>query len=409
MSYAQTTTLIKLAAASDSPLILMPGGTRSGKTIATLMYLTTISERTQDNLIGITTDTAPALRDGAFRDFHNLLRGTRRETEFEENKTDRIFTNRYTHTQIQFFALDDEMKARGSARDYLYVNEANRISWETFEQLHIRTRVQTICDWNPSSRFWAYDQYIDNPKATGYQTFTTTYQDNEALDPRIVNNIENHDRQSNWWRVYGLGQLGELENNIYKGWQRLDNLPPSRELIGYGLDYGNSPDPTAMVALWRSEGMIIFEQVFEHGNLLNSQLTELIRLAVSERGDRPIICDYGGGGAALIEELQRAGLQAVNADKGAGSVLAGIDMVRQIPHVGYVGADLEREYLAYQHRVKRGSGEVLPTPQDGNDHLLDALRYGWYVLHADEMEREASLLRASMYEEDDDGMGGAWV
>ena len=47
-----------------------------------------------NNLIGITTDTAPALRDGAFRDFHNLLRGTRRESEFEENKTDKIFTNR---------------------------------------------------------------------------------------------------------------------------------------------------------------------------------------------------------------------------------------------------------------------------------------------------------------------------
>ena len=111
MSYAQTTTLMKLAEASDSPLILMPGGTRSGKTIATLMYLTTISERTRNNLIGITTD--------------------------------KIFTNRYTHTQIQFFALDDEMKARGSARDYLYVNEANRISWNTFEQLHIRTRPNT--------------------------------------------------------------------------------------------------------------------------------------------------------------------------------------------------------------------------------------------------------------------------
>ena len=158
---------MKLAEASDSPLILMPGGTRSGKTIATLMYLTAISERTHNNLICITTDTAPALRDGALRDFHNLLRGTRRESEFEENKTDKIFTNRYTNTQIQFFALDDEMKARGSARDYLYVNEANRISWNTFEQLHIRTRVQTICDWNPSSRFWAYDHYLDNPKATG--------------------------------------------------------------------------------------------------------------------------------------------------------------------------------------------------------------------------------------------------
>ena len=75
MSYAQTTTLMKLVDASDSPLILMPGGTRSGKTIATLMYLTTISERTNNNLIGITTDTAPALRDGAFRDFHNQVYG----------------------------------------------------------------------------------------------------------------------------------------------------------------------------------------------------------------------------------------------------------------------------------------------------------------------------------------------
>ena len=403
----QTTTLTNLLDC-DRFYRVMQGGMSSGKTFAALCAIIGFAEENPHTLSTIVTDTVPNLRNGAERDFRSILSNTKRMSVYAYSATRNIWTVKGNGAQIEFLALDDPMKARGARRDALYVNEANRIGYETFDQMASRTRCFVILDYNPSSRFWVHDELLAKYRdETDFQI--STYLDNEALSASEIRNIERHDRTSNWWRVYGLGQLGELENNVYKGWQRLDNLPPSRELIGYGLDYGNSPDPTAMVALWRSQDMIIFEQVFEHGNLLNSQLTELIRLAVTERGDRPIICDYGGGGAALIEELQRAGLQAVNADKGAGSVLAGIDMVRQIPHVGYVGADLEREYLAYQHRVKRGSGEVLPTPQDGNDHLLDALRYGWYVLHADELEREASLRRASMYEEDDDGMGGAWV
>ena len=403
---AQTTTLTNLLAC-DRFYRVMQGGMSSGKTFAALCAIIGFAEENPHTLSTIVTDTVPNLRNGAERDFRHILHDTGRVDYYSYSATRNIWTVKGNGSQIEFLALDDPMKARGARRDALYVNEANRIGYETFDQMASRTRRFVILDYNPSSRFWVHDELL-----TKYRSETdfriSTYVDNEALSESEIRNIERHDRHSNWWRVYGLGQLGELENNIYTGWQRLDGIPQSGELLGYGLDYGNSPDPTAMVALWRSEGMIIFEQVFEHANLLNSQLTELIHMAVSQRGDRPIICDYGGGGAALIEELQRAGLQAVNADKRAGSVLAGIDMVRQIPHVGYVGADLEREYLAYQHRVKRGSGEILPTPQDGNDHLLDALRYGWYVLHADEVEREASLLRASMYGEDDDGVGEAW-
>lgn len=400
---SETTTLYKLAAISDSPLILMPGGTSSGKTIAILLYLISISQTQDHKLISIMTDTAPALRDGAMRDFRTILRETNITDQYQQNKTDKIYTNLYTGSQIQFVALDDELKARGGRRDYLYVNEANRIGWTTFEQLHVRTRVQTICDWNPSGRFWAYDRYLENPEAKAYKSCTTTYLDNEALDPNTRQTIEAHDHSGNWWRVYGLGQLGELENNVYKGWKRIDRLPETRELVCYGIDYGNSPDPTAMVCVWRdtSDGTIIFEQVFELANLLIRDQAELVKREIDNRGDAVIYCDYGGGGASLIAELHSMGLMAVNADKQAGSVLAGIEAVRSIPSVAYLGKDLEREYLGYQHRVKRGSGEILPEPKDGDDHLMDALRYAWYSAAREDREIRDSERRATMYGKSD--------
>ena len=399
---AETTTLRKLLQVSDSPLILMPGGTSSGKTIAILLYLISVSQSQNDVLISVMTDTAPALRDGALRDFRTILKQTQIQDQYEENRTDKIYTNIFTGSQIQFTALDDELKARGGRRDYLYINEANRISWPTYEQLHVRTRRQTICDWNPSGRFWAYDHYLEAHRSD-YVTFTSTYLDNEALDDNTIHTIESHDHTGNWWRVYGLGQLGELENNVYTGWKRLSQLPQARELLCYGIDYGNSPDPTAMVAVWRDtgNGMVVFEQVFETANLLIGDQANLVKAGVDKRGDATIYCDYGGGGASLIAQLGSMGLMAVNADKRAGSVLAGIAAVQNIHAVGYLGRDLEREYLAYQHKVKRGSGEVLPEPHDGNDHLLDALRYAWYSYDKEQSEINASKARAKMYESGD--------
>ena len=90
------------------------------------------------------------------------------------------------------------MKARGARRDALYVNEANRIGYETFDQMASRTRRFVILDYNPSSRFWVHDELLAKYKGeTDFQI--STYLDNEALSASEIRNIERHDHASNWW------------------------------------------------------------------------------------------------------------------------------------------------------------------------------------------------------------------
>ena len=392
--YALTTTARKLAGCERFYRI-MQGGMSSGKTIAALMVILSYAMKYRNKLVTVATDTAPNLREGALRDWKSLLDDTNLIYRFEVKLTTNEYVYRATNTTVEFIALDDPFKARGARRDVLYVNEANRLRQDTFDQLSSRTRDFVVIDFNPSSRFWAHDLVEQYPDDCDF--FITTYKDNEALSESERLNIERHDHKSNWWRVYGLGQIGELENNVYKGWQKIDVLPTDAQLIAYGLDYGSSPDPTALIAMYRTKESIVFAECMEQSNLLNSQICDLISHEIDMRGDKPIYCDYGGGGASLINELTQHGIMAVNADKSSGSVLEGINEIQNIPHVQYMGKNLEREYLAYQHRVKKGSGEILPTPQDGNDHLMDALRYAYHSWHHDDMIRQASLARARLY------------
>lgn len=373
---------------------IVQGGMSAGKTEAILMCILCIAMQKEHKLVSVVESTAAALRTGSMREWEKLLDAQNMRPYFTYRATDKMWTYNPTGTVVEFIALDDEIKARGPRRDVLFLNEANRIKWGIAEQMMGRTHDCIYIDYNPSSKFWAHTQIVENELRAGRVDFIVlTYLDNEAILPNDKEFIEEHSRTGNWWRVYGLGEIGELENNVYNGWERLDTLPAGSELLGYGIDYGDSPDPTAMVAVWKDNEGIVFEECFEQNSLRVSEYADLVQTSVEARGDGLIICDYGGGGAALIRELESRGLMVMKADKSAGSVLAGISSVQDIQHVSYVGCDIEREYLAYTHRVSR-SGEVLPVPQDGDDHLLDALRYAWFILSSAIHEKEESLRAA---------------
>lgn len=374
---ARTTSLNRIESTLYEPTFykVIQGGASAGKTFAIITLLIGYCQSYADSLVTVVGLSYPHLEAGSIRDFMKILKEVNAWEPERWNKSAKTYE--FANGSILEFKSIDRMSARGPRRDVLFVNEANGISFETFQELATRTKDFVIIDFNPSAKFWAHERLVEGqPDDTTY--IILTYKDNEALSAREVANIESHkpkpgEEPSNWWIVYGLGQIGTLEGNIYSGWEERDSVFIEKHAIRvrYGLDFGFSNDETALVEVYEFEdGRIgLIEKLYQK-KLLGSQYP----VAFSKLGIDPntlIVADAAR--PEIIAEIQQGGYRIIGADKSPGSVLRGIDRVSQ-KQIVYSGTDIKREYLSYAWRTKR-SGEVLDEPQDGNDHLMDAIRY----------------------------------
>ena len=368
--YSITTSLEKIYAL-DSRINIVQGGTSAGKTIGILMELIDLSFEVKGKVITITTDTFPNLRKGAMRDFLNILKGTGRQRYYSVMETTHTYTNLCSGSIIEFYSCDAE-DALGARRDYLFVNEANRIKYEDFTQMEIRTKERIWLDFNPVNEFWVHKELLKRPDVSFIKL---NYLDNEALDPKIVNALElrRGDGTSNWWKVYGLGEVGSLEGNIYEGWIEcsFEWLKKYGKLVRYGLDFGFG-DETAMVTIYQiAENEVGIVQLIYEKGVLASKYPELLK---SHNIDPSVLIVADSARPEIISDIKNAGYRIVGANKDKGSVIRGIDRVKEYK-IWYVGKDLEREFLTYGWRTKKSTGEIIYEPEDGNDHLMDALRY----------------------------------
>ena len=374
---AITTALKKIEATLYEPTFykVIQGGMSAGKTYAIITLLIGYAESYPDSIITVVGLSYGHLKGGAIRDFKNIMREQNRWDDFSWRVNDSEY--HFDNGSVIEFRSIDKMSARGPRRDVLFVNEANGISFEVFDQLAGRTRDFVIVDFNPSAKFWAHERLVEGSESdTTYSI--VTYADNEALSARERANIVSRmpkkgEEPSNWWIVYGLGQIGTVEGNVYSGWQDGTDAEIEKhgQLVRYGLDFGFSNDETAMVAVYEMpDGRLgLIEKLYKK-KMLGSQYGDVFR-RLEIRPDVLIVADSAR--PEIIAEIRKAGFRCIGADKNAGSVLRGIDRVAQ-RQILYVGENLKREYLSYAWRKKR-SGEILDEPEDGNDHLMDALRY----------------------------------
>ena len=374
---ARTTALNKIEKAIFEPTFykVIQGGASASKTFSIMAIIIGYAESYPNSLITVAGMTYNHLATGTMRDFKKIMQETKRWNELAFNKSAKIYTFS-NGSQIEFLSTDN-MTSRGHRRDVLFVNEANGISYETFDQLATRTRDFVILDYNPSAKFWAHEELVEKQKEK--TTFLVlTYLDNEALSKQERDNIESRkpkdgEEPSNWWCVYGLGQIGSLEGNVYSGWEEtiIDHIRQVGKLVRYGLDFGFSNDETAMVAIYDlgDNKLGVVELLYKKG-MLGSQYAETL---MSQNIDPNVLIVADSARPEIIAEIKKAGFRIVGADKNPGSVKRGIDRVSQ-RQILYYGQNLKREYLSYAWRKKR-SGEILDEPEDGNDHLLDSLRY----------------------------------
>lgn len=356
------------------------GGTRSGKTYSILQVLIEWcwNNKNSGTVISLCKETTPDLKRTLMRDFFSILESGNVYDVTCHNKTDKTY--KLWGNLIEFLAFDQEQKAKGSSRDILFLNECDGFDWNTVTQLIQRTRRKIILDFNPSGDFWVYERFIEDdgtPKVDFVEWHKTTYLDNPHLPKEQIEYIESYkDLDPYFWKVYGLGEKGVLKGLIFRQPERVPEMPNGLE-IGYGLDFGFSNDPTALVKVGinRNGDLIsdvyIQEIVYETG-LTNQDISNRMNDLDVSNSDA-ITCDSAE--PKSIEELHRLGWNVHEAVKGADSVRNGIDLLKSC-RIYIVGdsPNIIKEFKNYKWKEDK-NGEPLAVPVDRFNHAIDAVRY----------------------------------
>jgi phage terminase large subunit len=373
MSFIRTTAINKIRKLKKRIKIIQ-GGTSAGKTFGILPILIDRATRTPNLEISVVSESIPHLRRGALKDFINIMQFTNRWIAPHFNKSLLKYTF-HNGSFIEFFSVEQPDKLRGARRNILYVNEANNIPFEAYNQLSIRTSNEVIIDYNPTAEFWAHTELIPDEDS---EFIILTYKDNEALSDGIVNEIEKAKEKAkyskywaNWWKVYGLGQVGSLEGVVFQNWKTIKRVPDNARILGYGMDFGYTNDPTTLIACYKLDNEIIFDEVIYRTGLLNSDIKDLMNNA--NVGKNVVYADSAE--PKSIAELRRYGFYVLPTEKGRDSINYGINILQQFNFkVTERSTNLIKELRSYTWD-KDKTGATLNKPIDAFNHGIDAMRY----------------------------------
>ena len=363
------------------------GGTSSTKTFSNLQYLA-IRASKYKTITSIVSESMPHLRRGALRDFRIIIQDPGFKVVVEENKTTStfIFPN---GSIVEFFGVEESSKVRGGRRDILFINECNNIAYDTFRELDVRTKEQTILDFNPVARFWVHDKLIpelDLERAKNslpediYVLRVSTYKDaidaegKSVLPPETIAGILRRESDEQWFKVYGRGEIGSLEGLIFPHIKTVTEFPQNCKWICYGLDFGYVNDPTPLIKVGLFGGELYFDEIFHQYGMTNLDIINALQKnKISSVAE--IIADCAE--PKSIEEIRRKGYNIRPTVKGKDSILHGIDLMHQYPiNVTATSLNMIKEFRNYQWKIDKGTGQPFNEPNDTFNHCIDGCRYG---------------------------------
>lgn len=360
------------------------GGTRSGKTFANLQLLLYIAEHDKTPTItSVVSETMPHLKRGAIRDFQAILGSAWEDKRW--NKTDSIYSLP-SGSIIEFFSADSPDKVHGPARDRLFINECQNIPYETARQLFVRTKGKIVLDYNPTHSFWINERIEPQDNCL---TIHSTYENNKNprtgksfLTDNQIAEIESNRNDRNWWQVYGEGKIGTLEGLVY-AFEQIDRLPDDPGLKEvWGMDFGFTNDPTAVVRCLVDTGRKIayIDEKCYRTRMMNDDIAQLL----TAYGIGPQIEIYADcAEPKSIAEIRTAGLKVMPCDKDAPVKSQKLSFQLQWMQgwqlkVTKSSINLIKELRNYTW-AKDKDGNAVNYPIDMYNHLLDAMRYALWT------------------------------
>ena len=306
------------------------------------------------------------------RDFIDIIKAYKLYNENSHNKSNSEYT--LNKNLIEFISVDQPQKIRGRKRDLLFINEANELDFEDWQQLIFRTQEKIILDYNPSDEYhWIYDKVLNRNDTDFYRT---TYLDNPFLEPTIINEIERlKDTDETYWQIYGLGEKGISKSTIFN-YTEIVQIPQDAQLISYGADAGYTNDPSTLVSVYKQDYNIYIKEHLYRTMMTARDLNDVYRN--ENIGRNPVYFDAAE--PRLIDELRRMGWNIQPSLKGRDSINAGIDLLKRFKiHITSDSTNAIQEFRNYKWQEDK-SGKLTNTPIDKNNHIIDAVRYATYSI-----------------------------
>tara|TARA_R100000353_G_scaffold28089_2_gene23617 strand:+ start:2378 stop:3541 length:1164 start_codon:yes stop_codon:yes gene_type:complete len=369
----QTNKVYKHLVNSNKKIVVEQGGTRSGKTYNILLWIILqYCASNTDKTITICRKAFPSLRASVMRDFLDILRKLNIYKEENHNKSNseyKLFNN-----LVEFISLDMPQKVRGRKRNLLFINEANELNWEDWQQLIFRTDGKIIIDYNPSDEYhWIYDKVIPREDC---DFFRTTYLDNPFLEQSIKSEIERlKETDEQYWQIYGLGLKGTSKATIFNYYE-CSQIPEDAKFIAYGADAGYSNDPSTLVSVYSLDYNLYIKE-----HLYRTQMTTKdLHNTFKEVGVARNQLYMDSSEPRLIEELRRMGWNIRPSLKGRDSINAGIDLLKRYKlFITATSNNAIQEFRNYKWKEDK-SGKLTNIPEDKNNHIIDAVRYATYSI-----------------------------
>lgn len=360
-------------------LIINQGGQGSSKTVSTLQVIYNGLKFSKTPMSTTFCSYAlPHLKQGVIKDFDQIVLSSFGENIglIKSSPSQPVYN--IGQSEINCYGVEGNLAmAHGPRRDILFINECNRkITYEVFDQLFSRSKI-TFLDFNPDQEFWLHDKVLPNYP---HVLIKSNFMDNPYLPEAEMNNIlmkKDKPGFENWWRVYGLGELGKLEGAIFPNWRYLneDEQWPDYLSYGYGLDFGfQDPDSCVKVAIdQKAKKIYVDEKLYQSGNSaqrLREQLSQFVHgteLIIGDCADARMIYDLRS-----VKPPQGFNIRPVNKGKwtigDAIKMMQGYEII--ITRTSY---NLAKELGNYIWNDKKAG-----IPIDAFNHLIDAMRY-WFM------------------------------
>lgn len=357
----------------DKPIIVNQGGTSSGKTYSILQVLFCKAAETPNQVITIAGQDIPNLKVGAIRDFETILGSNEFFSSFiaNVNRTDKIWT--FNNGSImEFKSYDNEQDAKNGKRDYLFINEANGVSYAIYDQLQVRTSKQVFLDYNPTAPFWVHERLVGREDV---QMFISNFKHNPFLDDEIKRKIIKYKTTDlEKWKVYGLGLTGTTEGVIFKNVRWIPKFHTNIKKVSFGMDFGFTNDPTTLIKCGVSDGELFAERWIYDYAMTTTDIDKALKDINFDSKD-PIYADAAD--PKTIKELRLLGWKVRAAKKGADSIRHGIDAIKKYEALNIVNCEYWKvEQISYIWGKDRKTGKATNKPIDNFNHLWDSLRYG---------------------------------